>query len=83
MTQLVPERQTTLRFKKDDQNSKFTITVEGTIYNPDMAKYGNYNFLKISFLDSDVAQPIYGVIDDGENEKKLDYNDLMVDGFGW
>jgi len=72
MTQLVPERKTTLRFKKDDQNSKFTITIEGTIYNPAMAKYGNYNFLRISFLDSEIAQPLYGIISDGENEKKLD-----------
>ena len=72
MTQLVPERQATLRFKKDDQNSKFTITVEGNIYNPGNAQYGNFNFLRISFLDSAIAQPVYGVVDDGENEKKLE-----------
>jgi len=71
MTQLVPPRQTTVRFKKDNQNSKFTINVEGIIYNPDTAKYGNYNYVKISFLDSEIAQPIYGVINDGDNEKKL------------
>jgi hypothetical protein len=78
MTQLIPERQTTLQFKKDDQNSKFTLTVEGTIYNPGNAQYGNYNFLKISFLDSKIAQPIFGLIDDGENEKRLDDEGITV-----
>jgi hypothetical protein len=78
MTQLVPERQTTLRFRKDDQNSKFTLTVEGTIYNPGNARYGNYNFLNISFLDSQIAQPIYGIIDDGENEKRLENEGVSI-----
>ncbi|WP_319592293.1 hypothetical protein [uncultured Draconibacterium sp.] len=72
MIQLMPERKTTLNFKKDDLNSKFTLTIEGTIYNLGNATYGNYNFLKISFLDTELAQPVYGVIDDGENEKKLE-----------
>ncbi len=78
MTQLMPERQTTLQFKKDDQNSRFTITVEGNIYNPGNAKYGNYNFLKISFLDTKLAQPIYGMIDAGMNEKKLQEESLTI-----
>ena len=78
MTQLVPERQTTLRFKKDDQNSKFTITVEGTIYNPGNAQYGNFNFIRISFLDSEIAQPIYGIIDDGVNKKRLKEDDVTI-----
>uniref|UniRef100_UPI0032177872 hypothetical protein n=1 Tax=uncultured Draconibacterium sp. TaxID=1573823 RepID=UPI0032177872 len=78
MTQLVPERQTTLRFKKDDQNSKFTLTIEGTIYNLGNTPYGNYNFLRISFLDSKIAQPIYGVINDGENEKKLEDEGVSI-----
>ena len=78
MIQLVPERQTTLRFKKDDLNSKFTITVEGTIYNPGNAQYGNFNFLKISFLDSQIAQPLYGIIDDGENEKQLEDEGVII-----
>ena len=57
--QLVPERQTTLRFTKDDQNSRFTITVEGTIYNERLsANFGNRSLLRISFLDSRMAQPI-------------------------
>nr|WP_321406554.1 hypothetical protein [uncultured Carboxylicivirga sp.] len=72
MTQLVPDRQTTLQFKKDDQNSKFTLTIEGTIYNPGNAKYGNYNFVKISFLDTEMAQPIYGIITDGKTDKRLE-----------
>lgn len=78
MTQLVPDRQTTLHFKKDDQNSKFTITVEGTIYNPGNASYGNYNFVKISFLDTQMAQPLYGIISDGKNDKQLEEEGLSI-----
>lgn len=69
--QLVPERQTTLRFTKDDQNSRFTVTVEGTIFNERMARYGNRDLLRISFVDTTRAQPIYGVMDDGTTQKKL------------
>jgi hypothetical protein len=36
------------------------------------ATFGNRSILKISFLDSRIAQPIYGFVDDGSNEKKLD-----------
>ena len=78
MTQLVPDRQTTLRFKKDDQNSKFTITIEGSIYNPGVAKYGNYNFIKISFLDSEIAQPIYGIVTDGNNDKQMENETVSI-----
>ncbi len=78
MTQLMPERKATLTFKKDDQNSRFTLSVEGNIYNPGDAIYGNFNFLKISFLDSRVAQPIYGLIDDGSNQKKLLEESLVI-----
>lgn len=78
MTQLVPDRQTTLQFKKDDQNSKFTVTIEGTIYNPGDAQYGNYNFLRISFLDTELAQPIYGIIADYDNEKKLEEEETTI-----
>lgn len=71
--QLIPERQTTLRFTKDDQNSRFSVTVEGTIYNERMsATFGNRSMLRISFLDSRIAQPIYGFVDNGSNEKKLE-----------
>ena len=70
-TQLMPDRQSTVRFKKDDSNSKFTLTVEGTIYNDRLAKYGNYNFLRINFQDNEVAQPIFGTISDSSNEKDL------------
>jgi hypothetical protein len=70
-TQLMPERQTTVRFKRDDINSKFTVTVEGAIYNERLAEYGNYNFLRISFQDNEIAQPIYGTVSDGTNDKDL------------
>lgn len=69
--QLMPERQTTVSFKKDDSNSRFTVTVEGAIYNERLATYGNYNFLRISFQDNEIAQPIYGSVSDGSNDKDL------------
>jgi hypothetical protein len=69
--QLMPERQTTVVFKKDDSNSRFTITVEGSIYNERLASYGNYNFLRISFQDNAIAQPIFGTITNGTNDEDL------------
>lgn len=69
--QLVPERQATLVFNREDVNSRFTVTVEGTVYNERIARYGNRSMLRISFIDSRKVQPIYGVVDDGNTEKKL------------
>ncbi len=77
-TQLMPDRQTTVVFKKDDINSKFTITIEGAIYNDRLAKYGNYNFLRISFQDSRIAQPINGTISDGNNDKDLNEEGIEI-----
>ncbi len=71
MMQLMPDRKTSLTFKKEDRNSKLTITVEGTIYNERYAKYGNYNSIHISFLDTRIVQPITGIVDDGTTEKSL------------
>ncbi|WP_423129528.1 hypothetical protein [Gaoshiqia sp. Z1-71] len=76
--QLMPDRQTTIRFKRDDVNSKFTITVEGPIYNDRLAKYGNYNFLRISFQDSRIAQPIFGTVSDGTNDKDLNEEGVEI-----
>ncbi len=76
--QLVPERQTTVRFSKADVNSKFTITVEGTIYNERYARFGNYNFLKISFQDTKYSRPIYGTVNDGHVDKHLQEETLVV-----
>ncbi len=69
--QLMPERQTTVVFKKDDSNSRFTVTVEGSIYNERLASHGNYNFLRISFQDNKIAQPIFGTISNGTNDEDL------------
>lgn len=79
MIQLVPERQTILNFKKDDQNSRFTISITGSIYSPGNTIYGNFNFIKISFLDSAIAQPIYGIIHDGKNEKSLEEEGVTIE----
>lgn len=69
--QLVPERQSTVVFKKDDSNSRFTVTVEGTVYNERLALYGNYNFLRISFQDNTIAQPVFGTVSNGANDEDL------------
>jgi hypothetical protein len=69
--QLVPERQATLVFNREDTNSRFTVTVEGTVYNERIARYGNRSILRISFIDSRKVQPIYGIVDDGNTEKRL------------
>jgi hypothetical protein len=71
MIQLIPDRKTTLSFKKDDKNSKLTITVSGPIYNERSVKYGNYTSIHISFLDTRIVQPITGVVDDGTTDKSL------------
>ncbi|MBS2212848.1 hypothetical protein KEM09_15630 [Carboxylicivirga mesophila] len=76
--QLVPERQTTIHFNKADVNSKFTIKVEGAIYNERYAKYGNYNFIKISFQDTKYSRPIYGMVSDGNVDKQLQEETLIV-----
>ncbi|WP_289054528.1 hypothetical protein [Carboxylicivirga marina] len=76
--QLVPERQTTVRFDKADVNHKLSITIEGTIYNEKYTKFGNYNFLKISFQDTKCSRPIYGAVDDGQVDKGLLEETLII-----
>ncbi|MCU4157426.1 hypothetical protein J1N10_15725 [Carboxylicivirga sp. A043] len=76
--QLVPERQTTVHFNKEDINHKLSITVEGTIYNERYAKYGNYNFLKISFQDTKYSRPIYGTVMDDQVDKDLLEETLVI-----
>jgi hypothetical protein len=77
-TQLMPERQTTVRFKKEGAHSKFNITVEGPIYNEKYARYGNYNFVKISFQDTKNSRPIYGMVSDGDTDKDLKEETLVI-----
>jgi len=77
-TQLMPDRQTTVKFNKADVNSKFSITVEGAIYSDRYAKYGNYNFLKISFQDTKLSRPIYGTVNDGNVDKGLLEETLII-----
>ena len=77
-TQLMPERQTTVRFNKAGAHSKFTLTIEGPIYNEKYAKYGNYNFLKISFQDTKYSRPIYGAVTDDNVDKDLKEETLVI-----
>ena len=68
--QLVPERVCTIDFKKDDINTKFTITIEGVMSLIGRA-YSPSNYIVISFLNSELAQPKHMVIDDDTNDKDL------------
>lgn len=68
--QLVPERQTKVQFTNKDK-SKLKISIDGTIFNERFAKWGNRSFVRISFIDTNLSQPIEGVIDAGNSTKNL------------
>ena len=69
--QLMPDRLSVIQFKKEDVNSKFTVTVSGVIYSDITNAFRLYNYIRISLIDSRIGQPIYGLIDDGVNNKDL------------
>jgi hypothetical protein len=71
MTQLVPDRVSILKFNKAGNNARLTLTIEGVVFNERISGYGNYNFIRISFLDTRLVQPVEGIIDDGTTEKSL------------
>ena len=71
MMQLMPDRTTVIQFKKEDVNSKFSVTVSGVIYSDISNPFKLYNFIRISLIDSRIGQPIYGLVDDGINAKDL------------
>lgn len=71
MMQLMPDRLTDIQFKKEDLNSKFSVTVSGVIYSDISNPYKLYNYIRIALIDSRIGQPIYGFIDDGVNNKEL------------
>lgn len=76
--QLMPDREARVDFKKEDVNTKFTVTVKGQMHSS-----GNIrNRLVISFLDTELAQPYDSVIDIGENDNKLakDKVSIVLDG---
>ena len=71
MMQLMPDRTTVIQFKKEDVNSKFSVTVTGVIYSDISNPFKLYNYIRISLIDSRIGQPIYGLVDDGVNTKDL------------
>ena len=71
MMQLMPDRTTVIQFKKEDVNSKFTVTVTGVIYSDISNPFKLSNYVRISLIDSRIGQPIYGLVDDGVNTKDL------------
>ncbi len=71
MMQLMPDRTTVIQFKKEDVNSKFSVTVTGVIYSDISNPYKLYNYIRISLVDSHIGQPIYGFVDDSVNTKDL------------
>jgi hypothetical protein len=78
MIQLMPDRTATLEFKHEEKNSKFTLTIEGVIYSDILNKAEIQNYIKITLLDSRFAQPLYGVINDGVNNKKLEDEAVII-----
>jgi hypothetical protein len=79
MMQLVPDRQTTLTFHDDAKNSRFTLTIEGTIHNDYRKAFGVMNYLVISFIDTRLVQPIYGLVDDGKSNSQLQEEKHQID----
>ena len=75
--QLVPERICTINFKKDDLNTKFTITVEGSMSLVGR-QYSPSNYIVMSFLHSDMPQPQHMIIDDDTNEKDLKKERVVI-----
>jgi hypothetical protein len=72
MMQLVPDRSATLAFKNDETNSRFTLTISGVIYNGiEKGSRSTDNVIKVSFVDTRLAQPVYGLIDDNTTPQKL------------
>ena len=71
MMQLMPDRTTVIQFKKEDINSKFSVTISGVIYSDISNPFKLFNFVRISLIDSRIGQPIYGLVDDGINTKEL------------
>jgi hypothetical protein len=77
--QLVPERQTTVRVSGGSGAFLVNATVEGTIFNERIARYGNRTFVRFSFFDSLTNQPISGIVNDGKTPKDL--SDLGTEEF--
>jgi len=75
--QLVPERLCTVGFKKDDLNTKFTITVEGTMSLIGQ-QYSPSNYIVMSFLNTNMAQPSNMAIDDDTNDKDLEKERVVI-----
>jgi hypothetical protein len=76
--QLVPERVCTLDFKKDDVNTRFTMTIEGSM-SLIGRQYSPTNYFVISFMSSELAQPRNMVIDDDTNDKSLDKERMVIE----
>ena len=71
MMQLMPDRTSVIQFKKEDVNSKFSVSVTGVIYSDISNPFKMYNYIRISLVDSRIGQPIYGFVDDGVNARDL------------
>jgi hypothetical protein len=72
MMQLMPDRSATLAFKNDENNSRFTVTISGVIYNGlERGTRSTDTVIKVSFVDTRLAQPVYGLIDDNTTPQNL------------
>ncbi|MEI6138748.1 MAG: hypothetical protein WCP85_05775 [Mariniphaga sp.] len=79
MIQLMPDRQATIQFRKEDLASKFTVTIEGLIYQEKLPSFGIFNFFRISLLDSHIPQPGYGIIGDNMAKQKLEDEKVEIE----
>lgn len=81
--QLTPERICTVEFRRDDQNRRFTITIEGEINRIEGRRGAPVNYFDITFLKPGFGQPVQMVIDDGSTERNLSgENTRIVIGAG-
>ncbi len=70
--QLLPERVCEVDFRRDDQNTRFTVKISGIMSLVGGARFSPSNYFVISFLATELAQPAKMVIDDSTNEKRLE-----------
>jgi hypothetical protein len=78
MIQLVPERKATVSFMNPQKRDQFLLEMEGDIHQDLRNTFGVYNYIEISFLDTELAQPITGVIDNHQSDNPLTKETITI-----
>ncbi|MCC5931725.1 MAG: hypothetical protein JJU28_20935 [Cyclobacteriaceae bacterium] len=76
--QLAPERICTVEFRRDDQNRRFTITIEGEMSRIEGRRGAPVNYFDITFLKPGFGQPVQMIIDDGSTERNLSGENVRI-----